>query len=261
MTSRADLLSIQNLSLYYGGVRALHETELQLQEGTITGVIGPNGAGKSSLFNCISGLVMPDKGEITFRGRRLDKLPAHARISLGLARGFQEVRVLENLSLLDNVLIGAQEVRAENLLWAILGGKGVRSQDARNRDKAHELLEWIGLGAKANDRARHLSYGQQKLLGICQLLMAEPTLLLLDEPVAGVRKDLTAAIASRIRDIVDRGTTILVIEHNMAFVWSMCDVVNVMVQGQVVVQGPPAEVRANESVISAYLGQPTGAKG
>lgn len=256
-----ELLSINELSLSYGGLRALNRAALQVREGTITGVIGPNGAGKSSLFNCISGLAIPDQGEIVFRGDRLDQLPPYARIAKGLGRGFQEVRVLEHLSLLDNVLIGAQNVRAENLLWAVLGGKRAREQDEGNCERAFELLEWIGLAALADERALHLSYGQQKLLGICQLLMADPTLLLLDEPVAGVRRDLVSTIESRIRDIVERGTTVLVIEHNMSFVWSMCDVVNVMVQGHVLVEGTPEEVRADEAVISAYLGRPAGEAG
>lgn len=253
-----DLLSIDRVSLSYGGLRALNGLSLQVREGTITGVIGPNGAGKSSLFNCISGLARPDEGEIVFRGARIDRDPAHARIAKGLGRGFQEVRVLEHLSLLDNVLIGAQNVRGEKLLWAILGGKASREQEARNCRRALELLEWIGLASMADQRALHLSYGQQKLLGICQLLMAEPTLLLLDEPVAGVRRDLVSTIESRIRDIVAGGTTVLVIEHNMSFVWSMCDVVNVMVQGEVLVEGTPDEVRRDEAVISAYLGRPAG---
>lgn len=250
------LLTLESVTAHFGGLKALDGVSIEVEPGCITGLVGPNGAGKSTLFNCVSGLVRASEGTIRFADRLLPERGVADRIRLGIARGFQETRVFEGISVLDNVLIGAQELRSESLWWALRRGRGVKQEERAAREKALRLIRWVGLRDKASNRAGDLSYGQQKLLGLCQLLMSEPQLLMLDEPVAGVRKDLVGTIGDRLREIVAQGRTVLLIEHNMPFVWSLCDFIYVLAEGKVIASGPPEVVKSHEDVIRAYLGRP-----
>jgi ABC-type branched-subunit amino acid transport system ATPase component len=250
----AALLSVDGVSVSFGGVRALDGASLEVPPGTVTAVIGPNGAGKTTLFDCISGLTRPDSGEISFRGVRLGRTPPHRRAIMGIGRAFQETRVFERMSVLDIVLVGAHDVRGESPLAALRRSRRDQEAERVRQARAAELLEWVGVPRPWDKLAQELSYGQQKLVALCRLLMSDPELLLLDEPVAGVRQGIVEEIGGRMREIAARGTTVLVIEHNMTFVWRYTDYVHVLAQGRVLVSGEPAEVRANSSVLEAYLG-------
>jgi branched-chain amino acid transport system ATP-binding protein len=248
------LLDVKGVSVAFGGVVALDGTTIAVEPGTVTAVIGPNGAGKTTLFDCISGLTRPQGGEITFDGRRLGRLAPHRRAMLGLGRAFQETRVFERMSVLENVMVGAHDTRAETPWAALLRSRKDRRAEAERRERAAELLRWVSVPEPWHTLAQELSYGQQKLVSFCRLLMSSPKLLLLDEPVAGVRQELVDEIGVRMREIAERGTTVLVIEHNMSFVWRYTDLVHVLAQGRVLVSGEPADVRANHAVLEAYLG-------
>lgn len=250
-------LEIEDVNVWFGGLKAVDNVSLVARAGSTTGLIGPNGAGKSTLFNCVSGLVRPDSGSIRICGIDVVGMPVHARVGTGVARGFQETRVLQNMSVIDNVMVGAQEVRGEGMWAAFRGGASVRGQEHGLRARAGSLLDWVGLNVPHSTRARELSYGQQKILSLCQLLMSDAPILMLDEPVAGVRRELIDSIALKIGDIARMGKTVLMVEHNMPFVWSVCSYVYVLAQGAVLIGGTPQEVREHKDVIRAYLGHST----
>jgi ABC-type branched-subunit amino acid transport system ATPase component len=248
------LLAVEDVSVSFGGVVALDGATLDVRPGTVTAVIGPNGAGKTTLFDCISGLTAPDAGAISFRGTPLGRTAPHRRAILGLGRAFQETRVFDRMSVLENVMVGAHDTPAESPWAALRRSKRDRLREQTRRTRAGELLLWVGLPEPWDRLAQELSYGQQKLVALCRLLMSDPKLLLLDEPVAGVRQGIVDEIGARMREIAERGTTVLVIEHNMTFVWRYTDYVHVLAQGRVLTSGEPAEVRANSAVLEAYLG-------
>ncbi len=248
------VLDVQNVKFHYGGVQALAGATVKMPKGKVTGLIGPNGAGKSTLVEIIAGGLKPSEGQVFYDGRDIAGLPREEIFKLGIARTFQQPRLLPRLSVLENVMMAAPGQAGENLLTAMFTRKRWFDQEQRLIDRADQLLDWLQLGRLRDQPARVLSGGQRRLLEIARALMAEPSLLLLDEPGAGVYPALMRLIGERIREIVSDKVSVLLVAHNMAFVSLVCDYVVVMDQGRVLTAGQLDEVRANKSVVEAYLG-------
>jgi len=248
------LLRAEGLVKTFGGIRALDGCSVQVRRGTITGLIGPNGAGKSTLFNTISGLYAPDAGSVHFAGRRVDGLQPYDLVRLGLAKTFQIPRELRNLTVLENLLLAATKVPGENLVRFVLRYSEGRRREREIQAMAEDLLEFVGLYALRDEYAKNLSGGQKKLLELTRALMSDPNLILLDEPVAGVNPTLASRILDLVVQLRDQGKTIFLIEHDMDVVMKRCDWVVVMHQGRRLTEGVAEEVKADQSVIEAYLG-------
>lgn len=248
MSEISSLLDIRDVSKAYGGVRAVRECSLTVEEGAIDGLIGPNGSGKTTLFNLVTGYDKPDSGRIHFAGVDITGSRPDRIFELGLGRTFQLTRIFRRLTLLENMLAAAQPEHG----WF---RSMVRSAaDRRHRERANELLDFVGLTALSQDPAGTLSYGQQRLLEFAYILMADPKVVLLDEPTSGVNLTVIQRLAERIRDCNKAGTTFLIVEHNMEFVMSLCRRITVMQQGKPIATGSPEEVRTNPKVLDAYLG-------
>jgi branched-chain amino acid transport system ATP-binding protein len=248
------LLTITNLSKSFGGIQALSAISMSIARGEIYGLIGPNGAGKTSFFNVLSGIYASDTGDIRFNGKPLNTAAPDAVAAAGIARTFQNIRLFANLSALENVMIG-RHVRTRAGVWdAILRTRSQRSEEAAIESRAREILEFTGLTSHTNTRAASLSYGAQRRLEIARALATDPTLLALDEPAAGMNATETVELAALIRSVRAQGITVLLIEHDMRLVMSLCDRLLVLDYGKKIAEGVPGEVRANPAVISAYLG-------
>jgi branched-chain amino acid transport system ATP-binding protein len=244
-----SLLRAEKLNKSFGGVRAVHDVSVQVPEGSIFALIGPNGAGKSTLLNLLSGIYQPDFGSLFFDEVDLIELPAHRRVRLGIARTFQKIRLFKQLSLLQNVLAGFH-IHQDVPLWKCFLPGGI----GRFRDEALELLAFVGLANRANDRAGALPYGQQRMLEIARALATRPKLFMLDEPAAGLNAAEVEFLLKRLESINKRNITVLVVEHNMDLVMNVAQRVCVMDHGVVLFEGTPREVQANPRVIEAYLG-------
>jgi len=246
-------LQVQDVVRAFGGVRAVDCAGLDVEAGSITGLIGPNGAGKSTLFNCISGFLRPQSGRVLLDGKRIDRRSPHWIARAGLVRTFQTPRALTRMTVLENVMLAAPRQGGERL-----GGSlrpSARRHEREVRARAAELLELVRLDANARLLAGTLSGGQRKLLELIRALMAEPRILLLDEPMAGVSPTLRVDLLGHILALRERdGITLLIIEHDLDFVMRASDRVIVMNDGKVIAEGSPDEVRADERVIDAYLG-------
>jgi neutral amino acid transport system ATP-binding protein len=242
-------LRAEGVAKAFGGVQALADCSLDVEEGSIAGLIGPNGSGKTTLFNVITGYERVDDGDVYANGRKITNLPPQRVFALGIGRTFQLTRIFPRLTVLENMLVAAQHRGAGR--WrsplARAGGQADRRQ-------AMELLEFTGIAGHAAALADTLSYGQRKLLELAYVLVAEPAVVLLDEPAGGVNPSLIQHIAARIRDLNSGGRTFLIVEHNMDFVMGLCDSVTVLDYGTVVAAGPPAIVREDPRVLDAYLG-------
>jgi len=254
MSSSLALLSGKGIDKRFGGVRALSEVSFTINHGEIYGLIGPNGAGKTSLFNVLTGIYTPDGGEFLFDGLPLTGLKPHEVAARGIARTFQNIRLFANLSALENVMIG-RHVRTHGGVWgAVSRNASTRAEEKAIEKRAYELLEYVGVAKRANALAKHLAYGDQRRLEIARALATEPKLLALDEPAAGMNATETASLKRLLDDIRHDGTTILLIEHDMKLVMSVCDRVLVLDYGKKIAEGPAAEVQADPTVIAAYLG-------
>jgi ABC-type branched-subunit amino acid transport system ATPase component len=248
------LLEVKHLSKHFGGVAALDDCSLSLGKGLVTGLIGPNGAGKTTLLNVISGLVKPDSGTVVFDGHDVTALPLHRVASLGLARTFQIVRELSGLTVLENLLLAPMHQHGEAVTGTLFGRSAVRDQEQRNAVKARAILQRIGLWKLADQSASSLSGGQKKLLELARVLLLEPTLVLLDEPAAGVAPPLLKDIIQLIRELKADGISFGIVEHDMHLIGEICDSVHVLAEGRTLVSGSFAEVTADARVIDAYLG-------
>ncbi|HEY6822439.1 MAG TPA: ABC transporter ATP-binding protein [Burkholderiales bacterium] len=245
----STLLSAKGLRKSFGGVHAVQNVSVEVPEGATFAVIGPNGAGKSTLLNLLSGIYQPDAGSLHFDGESLVHLPSYQRTRLGIARTFQKIRLFKQLSVLENVLAGFH-IHHDTPFWkyVVYGGT------ARFRDEAQELLEFVGLAARAGERAGTLSYGQQRMLEVARSLATKPRLFMLDEPAAGLNGAEVDFLLQRLESIGRRGVTLVVVEHNMDFVMNVAQRVFVMDYGQPLFEGTPREVQSNPRVIEAYLG-------
>jgi ABC-type branched-subunit amino acid transport system ATPase component/ABC-type branched-subunit amino acid transport system permease subunit len=240
------LLEIRGASKRFGGLVAVDDADLTVRKGTITALIGPNGSGKTTLFNLVTGGMQADAGEIWFEGRRIDRMPPWKRGHLGLGRTFQTTRLFKEMTVVQNVV-----APVPNGHWRTMFADAVSGDEA---DRARELLDVVGLGRFAAQRAGDLSYGQQKLVELAQVLMLEPKLILLDEPAGGVNPSLLGRLTEVIRELNARGITFLVVEHNIPMVLDLCDPVVVFSRGRPIAEGEPEEIRNDPVVLDAYLG-------
>jgi len=249
----SELLEVQQLEKSFDSIRALADFSCSLRQGEILGLVGPNGAGKTTLFNIISGFLAPDSGEAMFHGTNFIGLPPHRIAVAGIARTFQNLRLVRQLSVLDNVLLSFRNQPGERLGNVFFRWKTSKEQEAANRKEAISLLEEAGLAEKAHDPAEDLSYGQQKLLSLVYCLAAKGDLLLLDEPVAGIAPEMIEKILGIIRDLPNKGKSVILIEHNLDAVMQVCDRVIFMDAGAKVSEGTPEDVRNDPRVIEAYI--------
>ncbi|MFJ2556614.1 MULTISPECIES: ABC transporter ATP-binding protein [unclassified Streptomyces] len=254
-TTTTSVLDATGVTMRFGGLTAVRNVDLHVNAGEIVGLIGPNGAGKTTFFNCLTGLYVPTEGTVTYKGTVLPPKP-HLVTNAGIARTFQNIRLFANMTVLENVLVGRHTRTKEGLWSALLRGPGFKKAEAASHERAMELLEFIGLQHKADHLARNLPYGEQRKLEIARALAAEPGLLLLDEPTAGMNPQETRVTEELIFAIRDQGIAVLVIEHDMRFIFNLCDRVACLVQGEKLVEGTPSAVQGDERVIAAYLGTP-----
>ena len=252
--SHLSLLVAKDVSKRFGGVQALAEVSFSIDRGEIYGLIGPNGAGKTSLFNVLTGIYEPDEGSFLFDGEPLDRLKPNDVAERGVARTFQNIRLFQNLSALENVMIGRHVRTKAGVLGAIFRDKRTRAEEAAIERRAYELLDYVGVAKRANDLAKHLAYGDQRRLEIARALATEPKLLALDEPAAGMNATETQGLKRLLEDIRRDGTTILLIEHDMKLVMSVCDRVLVLDYGRKIAEDSAAVVQNDPKVIAAYLG-------
>ncbi|MEV6943727.1 ABC transporter ATP-binding protein [Streptomyces sp. NPDC051172] len=255
ITPGETVLDARGVTMRFGGLTAVRNVDLTVNSGEIVGLIGPNGAGKTTFFNCLTGLYIPTEGEVRFKGNVLP--PKSFKVTAaGIARTFQNIRLFGNMTVLENVLVGRHTRTKEGFWSAVLRGPGFHRAEKASRERAMELLEFIGLQHKADHLSRNLPYGEQRKLEIARALASEPGLLLLDEPTAGMNPQETRATEELVFAIRDMGIAVLVIEHDMRFIFNLCDRVAVLVQGEKLVEGDSATVQGDERVIAAYLGEP-----
>lgn len=252
--AQAPVLTAKNIVRRFGGIAAVNDVSFEVRHGEILGLIGPNGAGKTTMFDLLSGIVLPTSGEIRLNGAVVSGESAHRRIGRGLGRTFQIPRPLPNMTLIENVMLAAQHQTGERLFANFLLPWRVAAEEKRAREKAMALLDLVLLTRLAHEPARVLSGGQRKLLELARVMMADPAIILLDEPAAGVNATLLETIIDRIRDINARGITFLLIEHNIDMVTRLCNRVLVMAGGQLLCEGTAEEVARDPRVIEAYLG-------
>ncbi|MFE7548459.1 ABC transporter ATP-binding protein [Streptomyces gardneri] len=254
-TAGEAVLDARGVTMRFGGLTAVRDVNLTVNSGEIVGLIGPNGAGKTTFFNCLTGLYVPTEGEVRYKGQVLP--PTSYKVTdAGIARTFQNIRLFHNMTVLENVLVGRHTRMKQGLWSALLRLPGFKKAEAEATEKAMELLEFIGLQDKAQHLAKNLPYGEQRKLEIARALASDPGLILLDEPTAGMNPQETRAAEELIFAIRDMGVAVLVIEHDMRFIFNLCDRVAVLVQGQKLIEGDSQTVQSDERVIAAYLGEP-----
>jgi branched-chain amino acid transport system ATP-binding protein len=254
MTAAAPVLEVRGMTKRFYGVTAVNAVDLRIGRGELVGLIGPNGSGKTTLMNCVTGLLRPEEGTVLINGRSIAAWPPHRVARLGVSRIFQVVRIMPTMTVLENLLFATQEYQGERLLTRLLHLPASARFDGQARDRAADLLRLVGLQDRGADPAWALSYGQRKLLAFAAALMAEPDLLLLDEPMAAVNPSVIERLTATIKDLHARGRTLVVIEHNMKVIFELCPRLVVLDRGEKIADGPADVVRADARVIEAYFG-------
>ena len=256
--SKNEILHVNKVSKYFGGLAAVNNCSLKIKKGSITGIIGPNGSGKTTLFNLIAGNLKSSNGNVVFNNENITNIPSHELFSKGLLRTFQIAHEFTNLTVLENLMMVPSDQSGENLVTALINPKLVEKEEQKIKNKASEVIEFLNLKHLANELAGNLSGGQKKLLELGRTMMVDAKLVLLDEVGAGVNRTLLKDLGTAILRLnKEKGYTFCMIEHDMDFISRMCDPVIVMSEGSVIFEGTSEEVKKNEKVIDSYLGRGT----
>ena len=247
------ILAAENVTMRFGGLTAVDSVDFRVNPGEIMGLIGPNGAGKTTFFNCLTGLYLPTSGRVVFNGAVLPPKPRKV-VQAGVARTFQNIRLFNNMTALENVMVGRYCRTSAGPFTSIIRGPKFKREEQETRDRAQQLLDFVGLGHTTESLARNLPYGDQRRLEIARALATDPKLVLLDEPTAGMNPQETRQAEELIFKIRDLGLAVVVIEHDMRFIFNLCDRVLCLVRGEALIEGTPEEVQSDPRVIEAYIG-------
>jgi len=255
MPGRQSILKIESISKAFGGVQALSDISFEVEKGIILGLIGPNGAGKTTLFNVITGAYIPDQGAVAFSGKKIQTEKIHNIVKLGIARTFQNVELFESMTVIENVMVGCH-ARTKSGFWGAISRIPFNMKEEKYiLETSLELLDFVGLGSHAQKQSSDLPFGWQRLLEIARALASEPKILLLDEPAAGLNAVETSQLGDLLEKIRTRGTTLMLVEHDMSLTMNASDKIVVLDQGKMLAQGTPREIQSNETVMAAYLGK------
>ena len=252
--SAQPLLEVSQLTKHFLGVTALFEVSFDIYPGELLSLIGPNGSGKTTLFNCVSGFLKLDKGQVRFKGEDISNVRPDKIALKGIRRTFQDVRTFQEMTVLENLMTALQQHQEENMIERVLGTQRIQQFEHAARDRALELLDMVDLRPWQHMQARHLSYGQRKLLEFATALMPDPDLIMLDEPAAGVSGEMVDRMKQYIRTLNEQGKTILIVEHNMRVVMDISERIVVLDYGRKIAEGTPSEIQTNAQVREAYFG-------